>query len=110
MEQDYLKLFDKIFGTKLTKKIRLDMPLLKLIFNEFGETLYTPSKRYEELRHQKIKLTDKLEKTFSEEQQIMFNQYNEVENQISGDIEEQLFMFGYIIATELGKETQIDNE
>ena len=110
MKQDYLRMFDEIFRTKVSKSIRLNMPLLKAIFNEFGEALYTPSKRYEELRHQKIDLSDKLEETFTEEQQIIFNQYNEIENQISGDIEEQLFMFGYIIAAELKEETQINNE
>lgn len=43
MEQDYLKRFDEIFGTKIKKNIKLDMPVLKLFFENFGESLYTPS-------------------------------------------------------------------
>lgn len=101
MEQDYLKRFDEIFGTRTNKNIRLNMPILEVIFENFGETLYTPSRRHEELRHKKIKLSNELQKTFTAEQKRIFNKYNEIENQISSDVEEQLFMFGYILGNEL---------
>ena len=101
MEQDYLKRFDEIFETKTNKNIRLNMPILEVIFKNFGETLYTPSRRHEELRHKKIELSNELQKTFTAEQKTIFNKYNEIENQISSDVEEQLFMFGYILGNEL---------
>lgn len=44
---------------------------------------------------------DKLEQTFTEEQRKIFKQYNEIENQFTSELEEQLFMFGYIIGNEL---------
>lgn len=101
MEQDYLKRFDEIFGTKIKKNIKLDMPVLKLFFENFGESLYTPSINQKKLIDKKIQLMDKLEQTFTEEQRKIFKQYNEIENQFTSELEEQLFMFGYIIGNEL---------
>lgn len=106
MEQDYLKRFDEIFGTKTNKNIRLNMPILENIFENFGETLYTPSKRYDELSHKKIEILNEMQKTFTPEQKEMFDIYHEIENQISIDVEEQLFMFGYILGNELKFEAQ----
>ena len=105
-EVNYLKDFDKIFKTNTSQRIKLNMPLLKQIIQYFGEDIYTPNKRHEKLREEKIKIYNKLQNILTEEQIQLLNKYNEIENQITQDTEEQLFMFGYIIGSELSKEIQ----
>ncbi len=107
-ELNYLEVFDEIFGTKTNKHLRLNMPMLKIIFDNFGEDLYTPNEKYEQILKQKIKVLNKLEETFTEQQRKLFSEYNEIENQLTEDIEQQLFMFGYIIASKLNEETKIN--
>ena len=103
-EQNYLEVFDKIFGTKTNEHLRLNMPMLKIIFENFGEDLYTPNNIQRQILNEEIKIADELENTFTDKQKELFNKYNEFENQITIDIEEQLFMFGFIIASELNNE------
>ena len=105
---NYLENFDRIFGTKVNKKIKLNMPMLHIIFENFREDVYSPSKKYKELRRKKIELFNKFRKDLRDEQMKIFNNYNEIENQITEEIEEQLFMFGYIVATELLNEVEIN--
>lgn len=107
-EANYLENFDRIFGTKVNKKIKLNMPMLHIIFENFREDVYSPSKKYKELRRKKIELFNKFRKDLIDEQMKIFNNYNEIENQITEEIEEQLFMFGYIVATELLNEVEIN--
>lgn len=107
-EANYLENFDRIFGTKVNKKIKLNMPMLHIIFENFREDVYSPSKKYKELRRKKIELFNKFRKDLRDEQMKIFNNYNEIENQITEEIEEQLFMFGYIVATELLNEVEIN--
>ena len=107
-EANYLENFDRIFGTKVNKKIKLNMPMLHIIFENFREDVYSPSKKYKELRRKKIELFNKFRKDLRDEQMKIFNNYNEIENQITEKIEEQLFMFGYIVATELLNEVEIN--
>lgn len=105
-EVNYLKEFDKIFKTNTSKRIELNMPLLKQIIQYFGEDIYTQTKKQDKLRDKKIQIYNKLKETLTEEQIQLFNQYNEIENQITQDTEEQLFMFGYLVSSELSKEIQ----
>ena len=107
-EQDYLEHFNKIFGTETNKHLRLNMPMLKIIFQNFGENIYTPNKEYNQIRGQIIKILDELEGTFTEKQKELFDEYKVMENQLTEDVEEQLFMFGYIVASKLSEETKIN--
>ena len=103
----YLKHFDSIFGTKTIKNLNLNkVPLLKILFEHFEEDLYTPSQRYKELRRKRIELSDKLESSFTQEQQELFEQYWEIDNQILVEEEQQLFLFGYLVANELKYEIE----
>ena len=101
-EEEYLKHFDKIFETNTLENIKFDnMKMLKKLYEYFAEELYTPSFRHNELRRKYIEETEKLEATFSEEQQQKFEKCWELYNEMLGETEEQLFMFGYILASEL---------
>ena len=58
-EVDYLEEFDKIFQTDTSKRIKLNMPLLKQILQNFGEKIYTQTKIQDKLREQKLEIYDK---------------------------------------------------
>lgn len=106
-EDQYLKNFDKIFQTTTFKNIKFDdMKMLKKLYEYFEEDLYTPSQKYSELRREYIEETEKLEATFSEEQQKQFEKGWELYNEMSVELEEQLFFFGYILASELEEEVK----
>lgn len=98
--------FGEIFEIKNIKIDIEKLPLLKFILREFGEDLYTPSKANEELRREKIKLGDELEKTFTDEQKEKFIKYWTLENEIAEELEGQLFMYGFIMAQELKNEVE----
>ncbi len=109
-ERDYLKNFDKIFETDTLKNIKFDnMKMLKKFYEYFGEELYTPSDKYVEMKKKFITESGKLEQTFSKYQQQTFERCWDLYNEIISEEQQQLFMFGYILALELEKETQSNN-
>lgn len=108
-QEEYLKHFDKIFETNTFENMKFDnMKLLKKFYEYFGDELYTPSSIHIELRKKYIEESEKLEATFSEAQQQQFEFCWELYNEMLGEIEEQLFIFGYILASELKAEIKND--
>lgn len=104
-EEEYLKHFDKIFETDTFENIKFDnMKMLKKLYEYFAEELYTPSLKHKKIRRKYIEESEKLEATFSEEQQKQFEYCWELYNQMLEEIDEQLFIFGYILASELNIE------
>ena len=70
------KHFDSIFETDTLKHIDFkNMKLLKTLFNYFLEDLYIPSLKYEKLRNNQIRISDKLEETFTQEQKKLFERF-----------------------------------
>ena len=106
-QTEILKHFDDIFETDTLKHIDFGNKLQKALFNYFEEDLYTPSMKYERLRTKQIRISDKLESTFTQEQQELFEKYWEVTSEMSLEEDEQLFLFGFIIAKKLEQETRI---
>jgi len=104
--KEYFKHFDSIFSTDTFKNVKLqELKLLKILYEYFEEDVYTPSLRYSELRHKHIEISNELEKTFTPEQMKLFEKYWEVGSDMTAEENEQLFLFGYIIAKELDRET-----
>lgn len=105
---EILKHFDKVFNTETAKHIKFNnMKLLKALYEYFEEDVYTPSTKYSELRHKHIEISDELEKTFTPEQKELFERYWEVGSEMTTEENEQLFLFGYVIAKELDRETNL---
>lgn len=103
---EILKHFDKVFNTETAKHIKFDnMKLLRALYESFEEDIYTPSTKYSHLRHRHIEISDELEKTFTPEQKELFEKYWEVGSLMTAEENEQLFLFGYVIAKELDRET-----
>jgi hypothetical protein len=107
-EEEILKHFDKLFKTDALKHIDFsNMKLLKILFNYFEEDIYRPSEKYEKLRHRLIDVEEELNDTFTENQKKLFEKYYELSNRLSVEEEQQLFLFGYIIAKELDTEAKV---
>lgn len=103
---EILKHFDSIFNTETLRHIKFDnMKLLKVLYEYFEEEVYTPSTKYSKLRHKHIEISDELEKTFTLEQKQLFERYWEIGSEMTAEENEQLFLFGYVIAKELDRET-----
>ena len=103
-----LKHFDDVFNTETIKNIKFDnLKLLNTLYEYFEESIYTPSTRYSKLIHQHIKISEKLIKTLKKDQHNLFEQYVEIGSEINVEENRQLFMFGYIIARELERETKV---
>lgn len=106
--RETLKHFDNIFNTETIKNIKFDnMKLLKALYDYFEEDIYTPSNKYSTLRHKHIEISDELEETFTPDQKELFEKYWEIGSQMCEEENEQLFLFGYIIAKELEIETEL---
>ena len=106
--KEMLEHFDSVFNTETIRNIKFDnMKLLKALFNYFDEDIYTPSSKYSTLRHKHIEISDELEKTFTPEQKELFEKYWEIGSEMCAEENEQLFLFGYIIAKELDIEIKL---
>ena len=102
------KHFDSIFGTNTLESIDFNnVPILNELHSYFGEELYKPSPKFKQLRTESIKLLDKLEETFTEEQSKLFNKYMDIYNDMLDEESTQQFYFGCIIIKQLEKETNL---
>ena len=104
----------ELFGTDTLKNLKNinfnEMKFLIRFFEYFEEELYRPSEESNKLRKEQVEIVDKLDETFTKEQQILFDKYWEVSNQIIFEEQQQLFLFGYIVAKEMEKEAQLHKE
>lgn len=105
-KENCVKRFGEIFEIKNIDIDVTKLPLLKYIIREFGEDLYTPSEKNEKLKKEKTKLQKEFETILTKEQYEKFIKYWELENKATEELEEQLFMYGFIMAKQQDKEVQ----
>ena len=106
--KEYIKHFDSIFGTDAIKHIKFkDLRILQALIEYFGEDLYTPSPEYERIREEYYNVSDDFEKTLSAKQKKLFEKYCDVKSKKDVEVEEQLFMFGYILGSEMNHELEL---
>ena len=106
-EKWYKVLFDEVFNTRTKDKIELDKPLLNIIFNELRDKLYTTSKEYIELQRECCKLYVELFRGLNTEQKELIGKIDKMNCQIYAEQEKKLFIWGYLIARELDRESGI---
>lgn len=107
-KKDYLEHFDKIFKTDTLNHINLDnMVLLKGLYKLLEEYLCKTNKEYNAIRISSSKLYDELQAILTKEQKQLFNEFLDLNNEEMSSIQEQLFIFGYIMAKELDNESNI---
>lgn len=101
--KDYLEGFDKEFETYTQEKIK-EVPLLINLYQEFLQEVYQPSKRYLLALKIKNEINEDIEKTFTEEQQELMKQFKECQDIMMNDMNEESFIYGYCMASELREE------
>ncbi|MBP3256207.1 MAG: hypothetical protein J6M60_06980 [Clostridia bacterium] len=100
--EEYLEHFNKVFNTKINVK---EPKLFLSALDQLVDELYYPSETTIFLINKRKSILRKLTATFTEEQKRLFEQYWEKDNDIHTYIEEQLFVFAYIILKETANET-----
>lgn len=115
VEQDNTKdeaitLFKDVFGEETVKINFKNMKLLKSLMNYFMDDLYVSSSKYEKMRVELVKTYDELEELFTVKEQELFEKVVDISNNMKSELEEQLFLFGFIMGTELKVEKITEGE
>lgn len=106
--EEILKNIDKIIGTNKYDGIdKTRFPLLLKIFEKFREDLDITTKTIKTLNEEKLQVLEQIDNSFNEEQKRLFEKYWEIENEQKNVIEENIFLFGYLIKNELDIENKI---
>lgn len=99
-----LKHFDDIFNTNTRNNMK-QLPLFRVFFEKFKEDFYTVDEETKELITKRTEISKKLKEQLTEEQQKLWEEYWDIDNQIQEELRRNLFLYGYITATELFVET-----
>ena len=99
-DEEILKQFDMIFCSNSQKHLQ-DMPVLMKIFSKLDDSFYIVDDEYEKLRKEKISIESKLLQKISADERTLYNNLEEVDNQMKGQREKQMFIYGYLIAKHL---------
>ena len=99
-----LKHFDNIFNTNTRNNIK-QLPLFRVFYEYFADDFYTTDEDTKELITKRTEISKKLKEQLTEEQQKLWEEYWDIDNQIQEELHRNLFLYGYITATELFVET-----
>lgn len=104
-EEEILRNFDKMIGTDKIKTIdKSKFPLILKLFEQFREDLVVETEEYRDLKQEKQNILDKINKNFNNNQKQLFENYWDIESKISSIIEEEIFLFGYLLRDEIESE------
>ena len=104
-EEEILRNFDNILGTNKIKTIdKSKFPLILKLFQEFREDMFVETEEYKELKQEKQKILEKINESFTSKQKQLFENYWDIEGKISSIIEEEIFLFGYLLRDEIESE------
>ena len=104
-EEEILRNFDKMIGTDKIKTIdKSKFPLILKLFEQFREDLVVETEEYRDLKQKKQNILDKINKNFNNNQKHLFENYWDIESKISSIIEEEIFLFGYLLRDEIESE------
>lgn len=106
-EKATLKHFDNVFNTKTEKHIKLNMPILKFLLRHYIEEIYAPSLKYKNLLVKSNEQIGILLDALDNEQKKLFENCFDTVYAMLEEQEEQVFLFGYILAKEFDNEGNI---
>lgn len=101
--KNYLEGFDEEFETQTKERIK-ETPLLINLFNNFVQQIYRPSKLYKLAIKTKNNIYEEMQKTFTEEQKQLLEQWKFCEDRILDDMIEQAFIYGYAMNSQMNDE------
>ena len=106
--ENYLDIFYEKYNVK--QKIRDEQKLLLTeMASDFLEKKYRLTDVYKFLANKKCEIEDRLIATFTKEQNELFEIWEFITNEIMLDMEEQGFIYGYIIAQQIKEEIKENN-
>ena len=104
-EEEILRNFDKIIGTNKIKTIdKSKFPFILKLFEQFREDMFVETEEYKDLKQEKQTILDKINKNFNNNQKQLTEDYWDIEGKISSIIEEEIFLFGYLLRDEIESE------
>lgn len=104
-EEEILRNFDNILGTNKIKTIdKSKFPLILKLFQEFREDMFVETKEYKELKQEKQKILEKINESFNSKQKQLFENYWDIEEKLSIIVEEEIFVFAYLLRDEIESE------
>ena len=83
------------------------MPILKFLLRHYVEEIYTPSPKYKNLLVKSNEQIGVLLDTLDNEQKKLFENCFDTVYAMLEEQEEQVFLFGYILAKELEREANV---
>ena len=106
--QEYLDMVHKIFNIDEDKAIDFSkLKFLNVIFEHFAEDLYFPSKKHNKLRREYIDITNEFREALTDGQTAIYEKISDINNKMNQEIEQQLFIFGFIIGCKLKMELEM---
>ena len=106
--EEFLKNVKKIIGLNEFCEIDINkFPLLLEIFKKFREDIDIPTKENEKLKKEILQLLEKIDTNFNSEQKRLFEKYWEITNEQESIKEKYIFLFGYLIKSEIDIENKI---
>lgn len=107
-KENYLREFDSIFKTNVKNRISLEkVPLIAMIYENFTSEIMNMNDNYLKLRNKSSKYYNELEKVLNKKQIELLEKYLDSEAELSSELAEQIFIFGFIFAKEIEKEKDI---
>ena len=104
-EEEILRNFDKILGTNKIKTIdKSKFPLILKLFQEFREDMFVETEEHKELKQEKQKILEKINESFNSKQKQLFENYWDIESKLSSIVEEEIFIFAYLLRDEIESE------
>ena len=104
-EEEILRNFDKFLGTNKIKTIdKSKFPLILKLFQVFREDMFVETEEHKELKQEKQKILEKINESFNSKQKQLFENYWDIEKKLSSIVEEEIFIFAYLLRDEIESE------
>ena len=104
-EEEILRNFDKILGTNKIKTIdKSKFPLILKLFQVFREDMFVETEEHKELKQEKQKILEKINESFNSNEKQLFENYWDIESKLSSIVEEEIFIFAYLLRDEIESE------
>lgn len=106
--KEYLDMVHKIFNIDEEKAIDFSkLKFLNAIFEHFAEDLYSPSEKHNKLRREYIDITNEFRESLTDGQTAIYEKISDINNKMNQEIEQQLFVFGFIIGCRMKMELEM---
>ena len=104
-KEEILRNFDKLLGKNKIKTIdKSKFTLILKLFQEFREDMFVETEEHKELKQEKQKILEKINESFTSKQKQLFENYWDIEKKISSIVEEEIYIFAYLLRDEIESE------